>query len=354
VSSIWQEVNGLITSPRDGLEEICARHALGWTLPLGAVAYYWRTLPISEVLLGPIGGPVTYLAANAVVALGWMVLLTGLIHLSTRLLGHRRGRWRDMLLLWGYTQVPGIALILLSGVFITAAPRGWPHTVGIAWLAPVFALAAALFIWKLILQFQAVRVCYGLSGRKLLGVIGLALILYNLVVWAEFTFVDDRGRVAPAARQAMSSALCPVMASSRTYVPLAFDRLVYRVRTPRRGEVVGFVPSGWTDSLGSVLLRDHRRFLGRVVGVSGDEVEVRKGELYLNGRPVEESYREGRSGIDVGPTRLLAGQYFVLGDNRDVPLAEYHGGLIAGRDLRGRLTEVGRLRWAYLVEMGRC
>jgi signal peptidase I len=184
-------------------------------------------------------------------------------------------------------------------------------------------------------------------------VIGLALILYNLVVWAEFTLVDDRGRVAPTARRAMSSALCPVMAS-RPYVPLAFDRLVYRVRSPRRGEVVGFVPSGWTDSVASVLVRDHRRFLGRVVGVPGDEVEVRKGQLYLNGRLVEESYREGRGGIDVGPTRLLADQYFVLGDNRDVPLAEYHGGLVAGRDLRGRLTEVGRLRLAYLVEASRC
>ena len=258
-----------------------------------------------------------------------------------------------MLLLWGYTQIPGIALIVLSLAFIAAVPHGWRHEMGIAWFGPAVALAAILFLWKLILQYQAIRVCYGLSGGRLLGVIGLALILYNLVVWVEFTFVDDRGRVPPAARRAMSSALCPVMAS-RTYVSLAFDRLAYRVRAPRRGEVVGFVPSGWTDSPASVLLRARMRFLARVVGVPGDEVEVRKGQLYLNGQPSDEPYREGRQGIDVGATKLLAGQYFVLGDNRDFPLAEYHGGLVTERDLRGRLTAVGQFRWAYLVEASRC
>jgi signal peptidase I len=353
VSSIWQEVNGLITSPRDGLEGICARHVLGWALPIGAVAYYWRTLPISEALLGPIGGPVTYLVANALVALGWMVLFTALIHLATRLLGHRRGRWRDMLLLWGYTQIPGIALIVLSLAFITTAPHGWRHTMGIAWFGLALAVVAVLFLWKLVLQYQAIRVCYGLSGGRLLGVIGLALILYNLVVWVEFTLVDDRGRVPPAARQAMSSALCPVLAS-RTQMPLPFDRLAYRVRAPRRGEVVGFVPPGWTDPPWSVFLRARPRFLGRVVGVPGDELEVRKGQLYLNGQPSDEPYREGRQGIDVRPTKLLDGQYFVLGDNRDVTLAAYHGGLVTERDLRGRLSAVGQLRWAYLVEASRC
>jgi signal peptidase I len=353
VSSIWQEVNGLITSPQDGLEEISARHSLRWTLPLGVAGYYWRTLPLSEVLLGPIAGPAAYLVANVLVALGWMVLLTGLIHLATRLLGHRRGRWRDLLVLWGYTQIPGIALIVLSAVFLTTAPHGWRHTAGLAWFAPALALVAVLFFWKLILQYQAIRVCYGLATARLLGVIGLALILYNLVVWAEFSLVDDRGRVGPAAWQAMSSALCPEI-TPRAHVPLAFDRLVYRVRAPRRGEVVGFVPSGWTDSPASVLLRDRRRFLGRVVGVPGDEIEVRQGQLNLNGRPADEPYREGRGEVDVGPTRLLADQYFVLGDNRDVPLAAYHGGLLTGRDLRGRLTEVGWVRWVYLDRASRC
>jgi signal peptidase I len=296
---------------------------------------------------------VVYLAANALVALAWMGLPTGLIHLATRLLGHRRGRWRDLMVLWGYTQIPSIALIVLSAGFLAIAPHDWRHTVGIVWFAPALTLVAILFLWKLILQYQAIGVCYGLSRTRQLGAIGLALILYNLVVWAEFTLVDDRSRVAPAARHAMSPAACPVM-TARTHLPLAFDRLVYRVRAPRRGEVVGFVPAGWTDSPGSVLLRHRWRFLGRVVGVPGDEIEVRRGRLSLNGHPADEPYRVGRGEIDVGPTRLSADQYFVLGDNRDLPLAEYHGGLIAGRDLRGRLTEVAWLRWVYLMTAGRC
>ena len=347
------DVKGLILNPRKGLEGIRARQTLGWSVVLGVVGYYWRMLPMSEVLLGPIGGPGIYLTVNCLLAVGWMVLLTGFIHLAVRLLGHRSGRWRDMLLLWGYTQVPGIALIVLGVAFVLIAPHGWRHELRIAWFAPAVAIAGLLFLWRLVLQYQAVRICYGLSGWRLLGVIVLAFMLHNLTVWAEFTFVDDHGHVFPAARRAMSSTLCPLMAS-RTYVSLPFDRLTYRVRAPRRGEIVGFVPSGWTDSPASVLLRDRARLLGRVVGVPGDEVEARKGQLYLNGRPYDEPYREGRQGIDVGATRLLGGQYFVLGDNRDFPLAEYHGGIVTQRDLRGRLTAAGKLKWAFLVEAGRC
>jgi signal peptidase I len=351
-SSIWSEVNGLIVSPREGLEGIYARHSLGGALLLGVVAYYWRTLPISEVLLRPIGGPAVYLALNALLALGWVALVTGLIHLATRLTGDRRGQWRDLILLWSYAQIPGIALMLLGGVFVTTASRSWLHALGMAWLAPAILLAGSLFIWKLVLQYQAIKVCYGISGVRLLSVIGLALVLYNLVVWAEFTLVDERARVPPVARRAMSSALCPVV-PSRIYVPLPFDRLVYRVRAPRRGEVVGFLPSGSTEFPVTILLRDRWRFLGRVVGLPGDEVEVRQGRVYLNGKAVEEPHG-GPGGVDVGPTRVLDDHYFVLGDNRALPLDQYHGGLVARSDLRGRLTEVGWLRWNYLAEANRC
>jgi len=344
-------VNGLVVSPREGLEGIFARHSLGGALVLGVVAYYWRTLPISEVLLRPVAGPIVYLVVNAVLALGWVALITGVIHLATRLIGLRRGRWRDMILLWSYSQIPGIALLLLGGVFVTTAWRSWPHALGMAWLAPAILLAGTLVIWKLVLQYQAIRVCYGLSGVRLLSVIGLALVLYGLVVWAEFTYVDDRGRVVPAARRAMSSAFCPVR-PAQIYVPLPFDRLVYRVRAPQRGEVVGFLPPGSTELPVTILFRDRRRFLGRVVGLPGDEVEVRQGRVYLNGKAVEETYGEP-GGVDVGPTRVLDDHYFVLGDNRALPLDQYHGGLIAQRDLRGRLTEVGWLRWEYLAK-SRC
>ncbi len=353
MSTAWRDVKGLMVNPREGLEEICARQTVGWSVALGVVAYYWRMLPLSEVVLGPIGGPVTYLTVNCLVALGWMGLITVLIHLATRLLGHCNGRWRDMLLLWGYAQVPGIVLIVLGVVFSVTAPLGWRHELGIAWFAPAAAIAGLLFFWRLLLQFHALRICYGLSGWRLLAVIVLALTLYNLALWVEFTFVDDRGRVPGAALRAMSPTLCPLMAS-RTYVSLPFDRLTYRVRTPRRGEIAGFVPSGWTDSPASVLLRARVRFLGRVVGVPEDEVEVRQGQLYLNGQPHGEPYRGRRPGIDVGATRLRAGEYFVVGDNRDIPLAEYHGGIVTRQDLRGRLTAAGQWKWAVLVDASRC
>lgn len=253
-----------------------------------------------------------------------------------------------MVLLWGYTGLAGIAAIAVAAAFIGLAPDTRQRGLDLAWLVAAVAIVGPLFLWKLVLQFQAVKVCYGLSGRRLLGVIAGAVVLYALVVAAESSFVDDRGPVPGDSLRAMSPTLRPSM-MSRSFVSLSFDRFAYRVRSPRRGEVVGFVSPGSPESFLSGLLRARVRFVGRVVGVPGDEAEVRGGRVYLNGQPSDEPHRVGGRGMDLPPTRLGADQYLVLGDNRDMPVHEYHAGVVTERDFRGRLSLAGRLKWSYLA-----
>jgi hypothetical protein len=57
--------------------------------------------------------------------------------------------------------------------------------------------------------------------------------------------------------------------------------------------------------------------VGRVVAVPGDSVEVRGGQLILNGQPVAEAYVSEPMHYTVAARRLEAGQYYVLGDNRN-------------------------------------
>src|SRR5262249_4394433 len=146
---------------------------------------------------------------------------------------------------------------------------------------------------------------------------------------------------------------CPLM-TTRADWALPFDRLAYRLRPPRRGEIVGFVPAGQAGSPVATLLRTEPRLVGRVVGVPGDEVEVRQGQRFPYGPPPQEPSRAARAGIDSGATTPLEGQYFVLGDNRDLPVRDYHGGIVAERDLRGRLTAVGQRTWVFLLDASRC
>jgi len=55
----------------------------------------------------------------------------------------------------------------------------------------------------------------------------------------------------------------------------------------------------------------------RVVGMPGDKIEIRSGELYINGELKVESYTDVKiEDGDFGPVTVSPGHYFVMGDNR--------------------------------------
>ncbi len=59
-------------------------------------------------------------------------------------------------------------------------------------------------------------------------------------------------------------------------------------------------------------------FIKRVVGLPGDLVEIRSGQLLVNGLPAREDYLPAsfRDGDSYPPTEVRKGYYFVLGDHR--------------------------------------
>ncbi len=84
------------------------------------------------------------------------------------------------------------------------------------------------------------------------------------------------------------------------------------LRSPRRGEIVAF----------RFPLDPQMTFLKRVVAVGGDTVEIRRSQLYINGRAVGEPYvvhrnPAGEASDNLAALRVPAGKLFVLGDNRD-------------------------------------
>ena len=89
---------------------------------------------------------------------------------------------------------------------------------------------------------------------------------------------------------------------------IVVNKFLYRFRSIERGDVVVF----WYPGDPSV------SFIKRVVGLSGDLVEIRAGQLLVNGMPVREDYlpAASRDGDSYPPREVRRGYYFVLGDHR--------------------------------------
>jgi signal peptidase I len=86
------------------------------------------------------------------------------------------------------------------------------------------------------------------------------------------------------------------------------NKFVYHVGVIGRGDVVVFwYPLDVTKS-----------FIKRVVGLPGDLVEIRQGQVYINGNPLSEPYvpAEYMDVSDYAPIRVQPGEYFVMGDHR--------------------------------------
>ena len=80
----------------------------------------------------------------------------------------------------------------------------------------------------------------------------------------------------------------------------------YLFHGPRRGEVIIFE-----------FPRDlERDFVKRVIGLPGDTVEIKRGQVILNGTPLSEPYVTHDSDRSHPKTTVPEGAYFVLGDNR--------------------------------------
>ncbi len=58
-----------------------------------------------------------------------------------------------------------------------------------------------------------------------------------------------------------------------------------------------------------------KQLIKRIVGVPGDTVETRDGELFINGERVEEVYTRGSAPV-IDPVVIPRDHYYVLGDNR--------------------------------------
>jgi len=121
------------------------------------------------------------------------------------------------------------------------------------------------------------------------------------------------------------------------------NKFAYRVEAIERGDVVVFRYPGDPS----------KNYIKRIVGVPGDRVEIFRGEVYVNGRRLEEPYvpaqfRDERSMSEV---TVPEDSYFVLGDHRNLSSDSRDFGVVEREAIFGKAVfaywptgMMGRLR----------
>lgn len=141
---------------------------------------------------------------------------------------------------------------------------------------------------------QEVSLARTFGGRSLLRDLVETLVL-TLIIFFVVNALTGRFQVR-------GSSMEP---SLHTGQYLIVSKLSYRLGQPQRGDIVVFEPPNGTGE----------DYIKRIVGLPGEQVEVRDGSVWINGYRLEEPYVASRTPYS-GSWLLGADEYFVLGDNR--------------------------------------
>lgn len=104
------------------------------------------------------------------------------------------------------------------------------------------------------------------------------------------------------------------------------NRLAYQNRGPGRGDVVGIRFAGH-----SVML------LKRVVGLPGELVGFSGGHVTIDGAPLNEPYVKFPSDWERHPVMLGPDDFFVVGDNRSMPMDNHTFGIAKRERIVGKV-----------------
>lgn len=116
---------------------------------------------------------------------------------------------------------------------------------------------------------------------------------------------------------------------------LLTEKISYRFKEPEYGDIIIFFPDkpkGFKGSRLGIMIEDYTnkikkqdtytRYVKRVIGVAGDTISIKDGEVYVNHEKINESYALGKTEVHDSIENLVIpeGYVFVMGDNRESSL----------------------------------
>lgn len=340
----------------------------GWLafFTLGSLAF------VALLLLPAIASPFPAFGVFVGLLAGYLVMLADAFYRANE----RRGSWR-----------PGVAGILATLPFLPLGVgqffnRRWGrgafflglHIASVAgwvWLQRVTPgsgwMAVGILLWFALWRLVSIAEAYHDRSRRegvptghlralvLFRLAGIVLLLGRTLLLEEAvgTFNVRAGSMDPVLLGAKVE-MDPISDKARIKAgdQVLIDRLTYRFRGPRRGEIILYRADSLTAKSGTY-------FVQRVVGLPWERVRIDPPRVLINGRPLDDppmfqvlSRRDG--GYRLAATNnihaalktpadhvdLMQDEFFVLGDNVRNSFDSRYWGPVPRRDIEGRVVKI--------------
>jgi len=152
--------------------------------------------------------------------------------------------------------------------------------------------------------------------REILITIALAIVIYLILQTINQTSVVNQTSMLPGLEE-----------GQRLFVV----KILYKFKEPARGDIIVIRPP----------IDPEKEYVKRLIGLPGDTIEIRGGKVYLNGVLLNEPYIKEPVRYTFGPYTVPDGQYFVLGDKRNVSNDSHNGWTVSRREI------IGKVWWRY-------
>lgn len=164
-----------------------------------------------------------------------------------------------------------------------------------------------------------------MSLWEIVQTIGIAFVLALIIT----TFIVQ-GFVIPT-----GSMETTIMPHDRVFV----NKFIYHFTEPQRGDIIVF----------KYPVDPSKDYVKRLIGLPGETVEMRNGIVYINNKPLDETYLTRPSSGNYGPITVEKGHYFMMGDNRDNSEDSRYWGLLPEKNIKGevfmRFWPLNRIKW---------
>ena len=150
------------------------------------------------------------------------------------------------------------------------------------------------------------------KGKKRSGMVKFLIDVLETLIWAVLLFVLIN--LVSARVRVDGASMLPTLTNGELVI---VNKLAYRLGEPSRGDIIVF----------HFPVDPSQEFIKRVIGLPGDQVNIHKGAILINGQRLEEPYLPVTTNYD-GDWTVGDDQLFVLGDNRNNSLDSHNWGTV--------------------------